>query len=410
MMRLLGTSFLAAAIGLGIGGLQPGLAQSHPPSSTGRQPSYTLVVSSANRVRDELTFGFKTPRLQAENWVVYVARLPELAGQTDVRSSLDHGGRHVRELGALGRSLLFARVPVKGAKWRDGLTVRVEYEATLLVRRLERRKPETPVAPVAPLGPRERRPALAGGHPFDFASTAFQGWLDEHKLRRGPDEEEVDFARRVFVEIKKRFRYVQANEIDRLASHVCEASRSDVGGLAIVFVSALRANGIPARLLSGRWARPSEPGRNAADEPHVKAEFFATGVGWVPADIGSAVHSEKPPDGLDDFGRENGDFLTLHVDTEIEIDTIYFGRKTIEWLQAPSIWVTGTGTFEGLTTPVTSKIRVEPLDPSRPPRKPQGREPAPAAGRPKSSSSGGPASSRRAEKGVGNQQDREDCS
>jgi hypothetical protein len=48
----------------------------------------------------------------------------------------------------------------------------------------------------------------------------------------------------------------------------------------------------------------------------------------------------------------------LHVDTDIDIDTIYFGRKTIEWLQTPSVWVTGTGTFEGLTTPVTSKIRV----------------------------------------------------
>ncbi len=247
MMRLLGISILAAAIGLGIGGLPTGLAQSHSLSSTGRQPSYTLVVSSANRVHDELTFGFKTPKLQAENWVVYTARLPQLAGQTDVRSSLDHGGRQVRELSGLGRSLLLARVPVRGTKWRDGLTIQVEYEATLLVRRLERRKPGTPVTPVAPLGPRERRPALAGGHPFDFASPAFQSWLDEHKLRRGKDEEEVEFARRVFVEIKKGFRYVHANEMDRLASHVCEASRSDVGGLSIVFVSALRANGIPAR-------------------------------------------------------------------------------------------------------------------------------------------------------------------
>ncbi len=247
MMRLLGTSFLAIAIGLGTGGPRVVLAQRQPSSSAGRQPSCTLVVSSANRIHDELTFGFNTPKLQAENWVVYVARLPEPAGQTDVRSALDRGGRHVHELGALGRSLLFARVPVKGAKWRDGLTVRVEYEATLPVRRLERRKPGTVAALVAPLNPRERRAALAVGHQFDFQSSVFQGWLDEHNLRRVSGEEEVDFARRLFVEIKKRFRYVRANEMDRLASHVCEASRSDVGGLAIVFVSALRANGVPAR-------------------------------------------------------------------------------------------------------------------------------------------------------------------
>ena len=164
-----------------------------------------------------------------------------------MRSSLDHGGRHVRELSEFGRSVLLAHVPVKGTKGRDALTIRVEYEATLRVRRLERREPGTPPAAVAPLGPRDRRPALASGHHFDFESPAFQGWLDEPSPRRAPGEEDVDFARRVFVEIKKRFRHVWARDMDRLASHICAASRSDGGGLAIVFVSALRANRIPAR-------------------------------------------------------------------------------------------------------------------------------------------------------------------
>ena len=395
MMHQPGTWFLTIAISLGIGGFQPSLAQLEPSSSAGRQPSYTLVVSSANRVHDELTFGFKAPKLQAEDWVVYMARLPELSGQSQVRSALNHGGRPVHELGGMGRSLLFARVPVKGVRWRDGLTVRVEYEATLSVRHLERRKPGTPAPHVVPLNPRERRAAMTEGAPFDFRSSDFQGWMDENTMRRKPDEEEVDLARRVFVAIKKRFRYVYTKDMDRLASRVGKASRSDDVGLAIVFVSALRANGIPARLLCGRWARPTKPGWNAADEPHVKAEFFATGVGWVPADPGTAVHAEKPSEGLEHFGRDNGDFLTLHVDTPIEIDTIHFGRKTIDGLQSPSFWVTGTGTFEGLTLPVTSKIRVEPVERSGPSRKPQGR---------------GPDSSRHVEKGTGNRQDREDCS
>jgi Transglutaminase-like superfamily len=388
MMRLLGSSFLAAAIGLGIGGLQPVLAQNHPPSLGGPQPSYTLVVSTAKRVHNELTFAYKAPNLQAENWVFYAARLPELAAQTDVRSSLDHGGRPVRELSDMGRSVLLAHVPVKGTKGRDALTIRVEYEATLRVRRLERREPGTPAAAVTLLSQRERRPALVGGHQFDFESPAFQSWLDEHQLRRRSGEEDVDFARRVFVEIKKRFRHVWARDMDRLASHICAASRSDGGGLAIVFVSALRANGIPARVLSGRWARPSQPGRNPADDVHVKAEFFATGVGWVPADIGSAVHSEKPTDGLEHFGSDDGDFLTLHVDTDLVLDTIYFERKTIDWLQTPMFWVTGTGTLEGLTAPVISKVRVEPIDLSRQPRKPQGQGPARAVGKPRPVSSG----------------------
>jgi hypothetical protein len=51
------------------------------------------------------------------------------------------------------------------------------------------------------------------------------------------------------------------------------------------------------------------------------------------------------------------------------VDTLFFGRKSLTWLQAASFWVNGSGSFEGLTAPVTSKIRVEPIDPS-PTRKP----------------------------------------
>jgi hypothetical protein len=125
--------------------------------------------------------------------------------------------------------------------------------------------------------------------------------------------------------------------------------------------------------LSGRWAFPTEPGANAADEAHIKAEFFAEGVGWVPADIGSAVALDKKGQGLNYFGKDEADFLTMHVDTDIDVDTTHFGRKTLTWLQAPSFWVNGAGSLDGVTTPVVSKITTAPIDPSAPPGKTAGK-------------------------------------
>ncbi len=377
---------LLALMGTGIGLGWPGFAWSGPPEASGPKSSYVLVVTGAKRVHDELTFEFAAPKLRAADWDVFVPQLPELSGQVAVSSTLLPGGRKGRELSTLGRPLLSTRVPVQGAKWRQGLTVRVVYEATLFERHLEPRKPESPApAAVTPPGQKERRSALAEGHQFDFSAPAFQAWLDGRSLRRAPEEEEVDFARRVFVEIKRGYQLGKVAGEAWQASRVCKASKTDDGGLAILFVSALRANGVRARVLSGRWAFRSEAGANAAEEPHVKAEFFANGVGWVPVDIGSALRLDKKGDGLGYFGKDEADFLTMHIDTDFDFDTTHFGRKTMTWLQSPSFWVSGSGSLDAVTNPVLSNISTEPLDPSGKLPKPAGKaaRSATVAARPK---------------------------
>jgi transglutaminase-like putative cysteine protease len=385
MMRHLCLASMAGWIGLGLVGARPGLAQGERATPAGPGPSYKLVVSLAKRVHDELTFGFGAPQIVADEWVVFAPRLPELAGQLDVRSSLLPGGLPGRDLSDLGRPLLITRLPAREATVRDRLTVHVQYEATLLARKLERREPgstPTPTPAVAALTPKDRRAALGSSHHFDFESRAFRRWLEDRQLRRESAEAEVDFARRVFLEIRRGFKLAYSDPMDRSASNVCQAGKSDGLGLTILFTSALRASEVPSRVLCGRWAFPSQPGRNAADEPHVKAEFYAAGVGWVPVDVGSAIVLDKSKEGLVYFGEDKGDFLTLHVDTDMEFDTIFFGRKTMEALQGPSFWVIGSGGFDGLKTPVTSRIRVEPVDPSPPPRRPVARASTPAARRP----------------------------
>ena len=364
--RILPTSFLIAALAVGIGpGRRAGGQTATPaPAPVEAAPAYVLLATPAKHVRGELTVALTTPKLQAEEWLVYAARLPELPGQSGVRSELHPNGHAGRELSAEGRPVLFARVPVRDAKLRHALTIRIEYEATLLARKLVRRRPGMVVPQVAPLNAETRRLALAKGDLFDFDSPAFQRWLDDHRLRRDPKEAEIDFARRAFTEIKDVFKYTFNESMDRQASHICEAGTSDCGGLATVLVSTFRANGIPARILSGRWAMSSvnEPGKAQYDQQHVKAEFFAQSVGWIPADPALAVAYGKSAEGLRYFGNDPGDFVTMHVDNRLELDTIHFGRNTIEWLQSPAYWAAGEGSFDGMAVKEKWQVRAEPLD------------------------------------------------
>jgi hypothetical protein len=39
----------------------------------------------------------------------------------------------------------------------------------------------------------------------------------------------------------------------------------------------------------------------------------------------------------------NGDFLVMHIDYDLQLDTIHFGQQTVHWMQQPTYWVTGSG-------------------------------------------------------------------
>ncbi|MBN9522994.1 transglutaminase domain-containing protein, partial [bacterium] len=116
---------------------------------------------------------------------------------------------------------------------------------------------------------------------------------------------------------------------------------------SVLFVAALRASGVPARALYGRWAASAVPdatlGGAAYLQWHVKAEFFAAGVGWVPADPGGAVQHDRTPGGLTYFGTDPGDFITFHTDPHLALDTGTTGVRPVRNLQTPVWWVTGRG-------------------------------------------------------------------
>ena len=133
----------------------------------------------------------------------------------------------------------------------------------------------------------------------------------------------------------KTFTYRFDQKSDRSASAVCKAGWSDCGGLATVYVSILRANGIPARCLSGRTLKP--------DDPHIRMDFYADGVGWVPGDPSVAI-AEKSADA--GFGHEPPDMVIMHF------DLIRFQHQ-YHWLQGigivRSINVNDEGTTAGMS-------------------------------------------------------------
>ena len=113
------------------------------------------------------------------------------------------------------------------------------------------------------------------------------------------------------------------------------------------------------RLRVGRWALSQEKADDTG-QAHVLAEFYAPGAGWVAADCASGVLHDKTPGRLQYFGHFQADFITLHVGTEMVLDTAHFGKQTVGWLQGVAYWVIGGGELTGLNEKQEWRVRAIP--------------------------------------------------
>tara|TARA_R110002096_G_scaffold219289_6_gene407581 strand:+ start:3805 stop:5031 length:1227 start_codon:yes stop_codon:yes gene_type:complete len=313
--------------------------------------AFALEVTPTKKVNTEFSIKVTTPQLKAKEWIVFASAPPQTAGQK-VTASLVPQGTTVRDLNSFTRSVMMARIPARGASQEQSITPRVIIEAELFARKLVSRSGQA--KPAEPLSRIDRASFLRETSLIDHGSEAFQQWLQVQGLERNKGESQIGYARRTFLHVRQSFSYDYRAEMNRLGSHICEAGQSDCGGLAIVFVSALRAYDIPARLLAGRWAKSSEEGARLKGvdyhRQHVKAEFYADGVGWVPVDLTTGDLPDKDTEGLRYFGNDLGDFVTLHFDHGLKVDTIHFGEAEVKWMQSTRYWVTGSGSLDGSTT------------------------------------------------------------
>ncbi|HEY1786311.1 MAG TPA: transglutaminase-like domain-containing protein [Pirellulales bacterium] len=322
-------------------------------SGSATTSGYAIAFAKTKTVKCTDSFDIHSPELKVKTWVLVAAQAPELPYQTGTTTRLLPGGTTWADLSPRHRVLLHSQIPVYEPSLQHALRGRVEFQTTLYSRTLVRREPGESYPPAERISERERQSSLAETPTLDLSSETFQRWLRAKGLHKKPGEGDLDFGRRVFLAITHAYQYLYVDGMDRHASYTCQQNRADCGGLCALFAATLRANKVPARLRVGHWAKSDDPKPPAqghvAHRAHVKAEFYVADVGWVPVDLSSAVESDKTPQGLRFFGNDRGDFFTVHLDYDLELDTGLFGVKSQRHLQSARFWYKGEGKSDSAT-------------------------------------------------------------
>ncbi|MDF1851118.1 MAG: transglutaminase-like domain-containing protein [Verrucomicrobiales bacterium] len=322
--------------------------QSHFATEAAGNAGWQIRREYSQKIRGRYELKIDYPSLKAKEWVWFAARPPRIDSQ-NVQSNLFPNSQSITDKSPNRRLMWRARSqpdPTSPGKGSIAFVVGGELYSRHLVK-----SPQS-IRPYSTPSFADRKRFTQASEIYDFESKEFQAWLRKMELVRDSKKEgQIAFAQRVFLTITRNFDYLYEREMNRKVSHVCQVGKSDCGGLSNLIVSVLRSNGVPARALAGRWAESSTPGDTLNGVPytqyHVKAEFFAEGVGWVPLDMARGVSQSSDPDRLAHFGKDNGDFVTMHTDYGLVVDTIHFGTKTIRILQGTSYWVAGSGDLDG---------------------------------------------------------------
>ena len=188
----------------------------------------------------------------------------------------------------------------------NGMPVKAEafFEGELIKTRIGE---GPPAQPVVPLEPAEEQRYLATTPIMDHEAPEFRAWLKQEGLTRRKDEGVLQFGHRVHSFIQDNYTH-QPNAPQapsRKPSDTMKVRKSDCGGFGLLFVGIMRANGVPARTLWGRWAETqTDPDYGCW---HVIPEFHVAKAGWIRA--------------LDkSFGKHGGNFIAFHIDTDLELE------------------------------------------------------------------------------------------
>lgn len=317
---------------------------------------FRLEVKPAQRVVAVLTVDITHPNSdKIDESVIFAPQAPNLPGQKDVRTTFSPHGTIVREDGPLKRPLFLARV----SDGRKTLHIVLTTEATLMSRKLLPLAEGQAAPKVADLSAEEVKwyTRFSEDGVLEPNPKPFREWLGKAGLKRETGEGDLAFAYRAFEYLKHHFRY-EFPTGDRSLAAVCASGRSDCAGLSAVFIGVLRDNGVPARALTGRMAV-------SGDESHVRAEFFARGVGWVPVDTAAAV-SDGGGSAFAFFGNDPGDLLVLSHDPTGSVDTFVVGKRASVARQGIGYWWRGTGKDEKLRQVEKWTVRKEKMVQARP--------------------------------------------
>ncbi|MBX9584800.1 MAG: transglutaminase family protein [Gemmataceae bacterium] len=318
-------------------------------------PRYKIEAADRQTVAAAITYELRTTDFVVTRWTAFLPEPPELPSQRRVKTAAAPAGKLVAENSLLGRKVRLIDVPVADPQPGAKLALRLDVTATLRSRKLVPLRPGEAPPAVPALTPQEGKHYLAPSPQIDYEKEAVQGWLDAKGLRREKGEDPVAFATRAVGAIWAAFAYkYDPGDDEKRASVACTRQTADCAGMSYLLVAALRANNVPARVLVGRLAEPRKPKVGPADpgydRPHVRAEFYLAGVGWVPAD---------PVDNV--VGDDPGDLLVLHADTDLRLP-FPDKERTARLLQVgPYYWANGRGRFDGAEGPTGWEVKTAPV-------------------------------------------------
>lgn len=224
------------------------------------------------------------------------------------------------------------------------ITYRVELTPRKLVLLEAGQEPVQPIAEKTDL-------YLGSDATIDWKSRGFMKWIKSEELLRNPNESALSYGRRLHQHIVRIGTYKYEGGTNK-ASILAERSEGrivgDCGDFSVLFTAACRANGIPCRMLSGRWAMNtnSRGGLNAGEvKTHVYIEFFDPLVGWIPDDISGAVQSGT------EFGTDpRSRFVTMHFDSDLIIPFGAGQKVETQWLLLPHAFPKKNGHLTAGTT------------------------------------------------------------
>jgi hypothetical protein len=151
-------------------------------------------------------------------------------------------------------------------------------------------------------------------------------------LWRESGENPLEFARRAYEYMAENYMYKNPNTGLHPLAALLDQEGGDCGNLSSIYISILRAKGVPARHLIAY---------GEGDKYHVWAEFLIEGFGWVPVDVTAKI------------GNINGNYFGMYSytdryvivnnDPNIVVERQPADRYTVPLLQNFLWWVWGTG-------------------------------------------------------------------
>lgn len=148
-------------------------------------------------------------------------------------------------------------------------------------------------------------------------------WIQEQKdlILASVGSGILEYIRGAFLTVTTNFHYGASSSFDEA---IRERS-GDCGRLSAIFVSLLRAGGVPARQML--CMRPD-------GSPHVWAEFYLERYGWIPADVTFDLGRSE---NLENFGRYNDSCIVMTSDCDMSTESAggvqieSFGIQGISW-------------------------------------------------------------------------------